>query len=64
MKNEQYNLLNQKIDALLGCLNGGKGSGNFGHSGRVGKRGGSGKGQASSSETGIFDNPLESGDNY
>ena len=38
-------------------VNGGPGSGNFGHSGRPGEVGGS-------SSTGVFDNPWDAGDNY
>lgn len=44
MKSEQYNKLKEKMAMLEVILNGGKGSGNFGHAGRPGKRGGSGKG--------------------
>ena len=47
MKKEDYNKLKNKIDELEALFNGGKGSGNFGHSGRPGKVGGSGKGQDS-----------------
>ena len=43
MKTKTYNELKQKIDELERRLNGGAGSGNFGHSGRPGKVGGSGK---------------------
>lgn len=38
---EQYEKLKNKIDNLELALNGGKGSGNFGHAGRKGERGGS-----------------------
>lgn len=44
MKKEVYNELKEKIDNIEVLLNGGKGSGNFGHSGRPGEVGGSGKG--------------------
>ena len=47
--------------------NGGKGSGNFGHRGRPGEIGGSGKGgisEGSSREDSVFDNPWDAGDNY
>ena len=40
MKIKQYNLLSEKVKELAYFLNGGKGSGNFGHSGRPGQRGG------------------------
>lgn len=40
-----YEKLNSKLSELETSLNGGKGSGNFGHSGRKGKVGGSGSGQ-------------------
>lgn len=49
MDSQKYNLLKNKIAELEAYLNGGKGSGNFGHAGRPGKRGGSGKGQAGES---------------
>lgn len=41
-----YNIkkLNSKLDSLIKALNGGEGSGNFGHTGRLGKVGGSGAG--------------------
>lgn len=39
-----YEKLNSKLSKLETFLNGGKGSGNFGHEGRPGKRGGSGRG--------------------
>lgn len=38
---EQYDEINNKIDTLTKSLNGGKGSGNFGHAGRPGEIGGS-----------------------
>ena len=38
---KQYNELKKRVDALELALNGGKGSGNFGHSGRPGEVGGS-----------------------
>lgn len=41
---KEYEELKNKIQILSEWLNGGKGSGNFGHAGRPGKRGGSGKG--------------------
>lgn len=44
MDSKKYNLLKNKIAELEAYLNGGKGSGNFGHAGRPGQRGGSGKG--------------------
>ena len=43
MKKEIYNKLKKQVDNLEVLLNGGKGSGNFGHSGRPGQVGGSGK---------------------
>jgi len=45
---EQYNFVKQKLEELEKEINGGKGSGNFGHSGRPGYVGGSGKGGLSS----------------
>lgn len=44
MDRVKYNLLKDKMAVLESYLNGGKGSGNFGHAGRPGQRGGSGKG--------------------
>lgn len=44
LSKEDYEKLKNKLENLEKLLNGGKGSGNFGHSGRPGKRGGSGKG--------------------
>ena len=41
MKKETYNSLVGKIEILSKLINGGKGSGNFGHGGRPGKVGGS-----------------------
>ena len=42
------NNLSRKVDELIALYrNGGKGSGNFGHSGRPGKVGGSGEGKPS-----------------
>lgn len=41
MNKKQYNELKAKLDKLEIALNGGKGSGNFGHAGRPGERGGS-----------------------
>ena len=41
----EYNALKEKVELLEQYLNGGKGSGNFGHSGRPGKVGGSGSGK-------------------
>ena len=41
---KDYEELKNKIQILSEFLNGGKGSGNWGHAGRPGKRGGSGKG--------------------
>ena len=43
MNRAQYNALVKKVEALYLAINGGKGSGNFGHSGRPGLVGGSGK---------------------
>lgn len=43
MKTKTYNELKQKVDELEKKLNGGPGSGNFGHAGRPGKVGGSSK---------------------
>ncbi len=39
--------INQAIKAISMVINGGRGSGNFGHAGRPGKVGGSGEGGAS-----------------
>lgn len=53
MKKELFNELKsrtEKLEATILKLNGGKGSGNFGHSGRPGKVGGSGKGSGGLSE--------------
>lgn len=44
MKKEVYDKLKEKVDNLEKLVNGGKGSGNFGHSGRPGQVGGSGNG--------------------
>lgn len=41
MKKSLYNDLKEKINALEKQINGGKGSGNFGHAGRPGEVGGS-----------------------
>lgn len=41
---KDYEELKNKIQILSEFLNGGKGSGNWGHTGRPGKVGGSGKG--------------------
>lgn len=41
MKKETYNSLKEKTETLSKLINGGKGSGNFGHGGRPGKVGGS-----------------------
>ena len=52
MKKEVFNELKaktEKLEATILKLNGGKGSGNFGHSGRPGEVGGSGKGAGVSS---------------
>lgn len=43
MNKEDYNALIKKIEGLEVMINGGRGSGNWGHSGRPGLRGGSGK---------------------
>lgn len=45
-KNKKLDELRNKLSKLEVILNGGKGSGNFGHSGRPGKIGGSGKGDS------------------
>lgn len=50
MKKEVYTEIKNKVEKLEALLNGGKGSGNFGHSGRPGEVGGSGKGTGSSSD--------------
>lgn len=42
MKKELYNKLKLKVENLEKVINGGKGSGNFGHAGREGKVGGVG----------------------
>ena len=44
MKKQVYEELSKKVGILDVLINGGKGSGNFGHAGRLGKRGGSRKG--------------------
>lgn len=41
MEKETYNSLVEKVETLSKLINGGKGSGNFGHGGRPGKVGGS-----------------------
>jgi hypothetical protein len=48
-----YNIkkLNSKLDSLIKTLNGGEGSGNFGHTGRLGKVGGSGAGNGMSTKS-------------
>lgn len=46
----EYNALKEKVELLEQYLNGGKGSGNFGHKGRPGKVGGSGKSGSVSSK--------------
>ena len=46
---EQYQALLNKLEAIEKALNGGKGSGNWGHAGRPGKVGGSGKNKGTSS---------------
>lgn len=43
MKKEVYDKLNETLTSLEVVINGGSGSGNFGHAGREGKRGGSAK---------------------
>ena len=48
MKKETYNSLVGKIEILNKLINGGKGSGNFGHGGRPGKVGGSSQSGGSS----------------
>ena len=48
MKKQTYNELLTRVEKLEKLINGGPGSGNFGHSGRPGKQGGSGSGQGSS----------------
>lgn len=48
MKKETYNSLAGKIEILSKLINGGKGSGNFGHDGRPGKVGGSSQSGGSS----------------
>ena len=45
--------IKQAIKAISMVINGGKGSGNFGHSGRPGKRGGSGSGTVGVSSNNI-----------
>lgn len=50
MKKKIYNELKDKVECLDVLLNGGKGSGNFGHAGRPGKRGGSGRGGSGKGE--------------
>lgn len=46
MKKQDFIEIHKRLDSLQRLLNGGKGSGNFGHSGRPGKVGGSGKSSA------------------
>lgn len=55
MTTSSYNIkkLNNKLDSLIEALNGAKGSGNFGHAGRPGKVGGSGKGDSISPKESI-----------
>lgn len=60
MKKEIYNKLKEQVNNLEVLLNGGKGSGNFGHSGRPGKIGGSGKGIGSSYYSSKSDEELAS----
>lgn len=50
MKKSVYNELLAKVEALEKLVNGGKGSGNFGHAGRPGEVGGSGSGIGGSSK--------------
>lgn len=52
MTTSSYNIkkLNNKLDSLIKALNGAKGSGNFGHTGRPGKVGGSGSGNGMSTK--------------
>lgn len=45
MEKEFYNTIKEKVEKLELLINGGKGSGNFGHSGRPGYIGGSGDGK-------------------
>lgn len=52
MRRTLYNELRQKVEKLEELLNGGPGSGNFGHSGRPGKVGGSGKTSAATLASG------------
>lgn len=44
MKKSDLEKIEERVDKLEKLINGGKGSGNFGHAGRPGKRGGSGTG--------------------
>ena len=69
MKVSIYNQLKQKLEEIEKSLNGGKGSGNFGHAGRPGEVGGSApEGAASSKEDKYVPNPLsglrDTGDSY
>lgn len=50
MQKQVLSELSEKLDHLEKALNGGKGSGNFGHAGRPGQVGGSGKGVVSESK--------------
>lgn len=55
------NKLNSKLDSLIKTLNGGKGSGNFGHGGRPGKVGGSSKGGSGSKDLILEKGGIEGG---
>lgn len=57
---EDNSLLDQRLNNLVKAVNGGKGSGNFGHSGRPGLQGGSaGAGSSSSPKAKSFDDELK-----
>lgn len=69
MNRKLYNELKAKVESLEKQINGGKGSGNFGHAGRPGKIGGSApEGVASSKEDKYVPNPFsglrDTGDSY
>ena len=61
MNRKQYNELKAKIEKLEKELNGGKGSGNFGHAGREGKVGGSAPSGYGSSKAARRSKPFEEG---
>ena len=58
-KNSALQEAYDRLDAIEKKLNGGAGSGNFGHSGRPGERGGSGKGTGKTSKSDSWDEPYK-----